>query len=115
MDGTTQLIEIDRRYLLHPLHHPDDHKTPFFIERGEGAELIAADGRRVVDGLAGLWNVNIGHGRAELADAAAATSDGRTALFPPATATADLTSAKTVAPPTAARGLPVEKAKNDKK
>jgi hypothetical protein len=50
-----------------------------------------------------------------LADAAAATSDGRTALFPPATVAADLTSAKTVAPPTAARGLPVEKAKNDKK
>jgi hypothetical protein len=50
-----------------------------------------------------------------LADAAAATSDGRTALFPPVTAAADLTSAKTVAPPTAARGLPVEKAKNDKK
>ena len=50
-----------------------------------------------------------------LADAAAATTDGRTALFPAATAAADLTSAKVVAPPTAARGLPVEKAKNDKK
>ncbi|MGA9888257.1 MAG: AAA family ATPase [Candidatus Acidiferrales bacterium] len=50
-----------------------------------------------------------------LADAAAANSDGRTALFPAATAAADLTSAKVVAPPTAARGLPVEKAKNDKK
>jgi ATP-dependent Clp protease ATP-binding subunit ClpB len=49
------------------------------------------------------------------AEAAAANSDGRTALFPAATAAADLTSSKTVAPPTAARGLPVEKAKNDKK
>jgi adenosylmethionine-8-amino-7-oxononanoate aminotransferase len=72
MDGINDLLDIDRRVLVHPLHHPDDHKTPFLIDRGEGAELIGADGRRVVDGLSGLWNVNIGHGRGELADAAAA-------------------------------------------
>ncbi|HEY1798033.1 MAG TPA: aspartate aminotransferase family protein [Stellaceae bacterium] len=72
MDGINDLLEIDRRVLVHPLHHPDDHKAPFFIERGEGCELIGADGRRVVDALSGLWNVNIGHGREELADAAAA-------------------------------------------
>ena len=50
-----------------------------------------------------------------LTDAAVATSDGRTALFPAATATAELASAKIVAPPTTARGVPIEKAKNDKK
>src|SRR6185437_13931541 len=72
MDGINDLLDIDRRVLVHPLHHPDDHKTPFFIDRGEGAELVGVDGRRVVDGLSGLWNVNIGHGRGELADAAAA-------------------------------------------
>jgi putrescine---pyruvate transaminase len=72
MDGINDLLDIDRRVLVHPLQHPDDHKTPFLIDRGEGAELIGADGRRVVDGLSGLWNVNIGHGRGELADAAAA-------------------------------------------
>jgi adenosylmethionine-8-amino-7-oxononanoate aminotransferase len=72
MDGITELLELDRRLIVHPLHHPDDHKAPFLIDRGEGAELVGADGRRVVDGLAGLWNVNIGHGRGELADAAAA-------------------------------------------
>ena len=72
MDGINDLLDIDRRVLVHPLHHPDDHQAPFFIERGEGCELIGADGRRVVDGLSGLWNVNIGHGRSELADAAAA-------------------------------------------
>ena len=33
--------------------------------------LHLADGREVIDGLAGLWNVNVGHGRGELADAAA--------------------------------------------
>ena len=30
------------------------------------------DGHQYIDGLSGLWNVNVGHGRAELADAAAA-------------------------------------------
>src|SRR6476469_1396420 len=71
MDGMTQLLESDRRYLVHPLHHPEEHKAPLLVESGEGAILHLADGRDVIDGLAGLWNVNVGHGRGELADAAA--------------------------------------------
>src|SRR5438309_4704998 len=72
MDGTAELLEIDRRYLVHPLHHPEEHKAPLLVESGKGAMLHLADGREVIDGLAGLWNVNVGHGRGELADAAAA-------------------------------------------
>jgi putrescine aminotransferase len=72
MDGTTQLIETDRRYLVHPLHHPDDHRQPLVIVEGKGAMLRDADGREYIDSLSGLWNVNVGHGRGELADAAAA-------------------------------------------
>jgi adenosylmethionine-8-amino-7-oxononanoate aminotransferase len=34
--------------------------------------LYDAEGREYIDGLSGLWNVNVGHGRAELADAASA-------------------------------------------
>src|SRR5438874_13589517 len=71
MDGTTDLLESDRRFLVHPLHHPEDHKAPLLVEEGRGAMLRLADGRQVIDGLAGLWNVNVGHGRGELADAAA--------------------------------------------
>src|SRR6202521_4625424 len=71
MDGTTQLLESDRRYLVHPLHHPDDHRQPLVVVEGRGAMLRDADGREYIDGLSGLWNVNVGHGRAELADAAA--------------------------------------------
>src|SRR5215470_1484270 len=70
MDDTAQLLESDRRFLLHPLHHPDDHRQPLVIEEGRGAILRDAEGREYIDGLSGLWNVNIGHGRAELADAA---------------------------------------------
>ncbi len=71
MDGTTELLESDRRFLVHPLHHPEDHKAPLLVEEGRGAILHLGDGRQVIDGLAGLWNVNVGHGRGELADAAA--------------------------------------------
>src|SRR5580700_4659619 len=71
MDNTAELLDIDRRYLVHPLHHPEDHKAPLLVTEGRGAMLHLADGRQVIDGLAGLWNVNVGHGRGELADAAA--------------------------------------------
>lgn len=40
------------------------------IVRGEGCELIAADGQRLIDGSAGLWTVNLGHGRDDLVAAA---------------------------------------------
>jgi adenosylmethionine-8-amino-7-oxononanoate aminotransferase len=72
MPDTSQLLEIDRRYVVHPLHHVDDHRQPIVVAEGKGAMLYTADGREIIDGLSGLWNVNIGHGRKELADAASA-------------------------------------------
>ena len=41
------------------------------IERGEGSYLTTKDGRRLFDGSAGLWHTSIGHGRPEMAEAAA--------------------------------------------
>src|ERR1700754_3796759 len=40
------------------------------IVRAEGVYLWDADARRIIDGMAGLWCVNLGYGRKELADAA---------------------------------------------
>ncbi|HYQ78544.1 MAG TPA: aspartate aminotransferase family protein [Solirubrobacterales bacterium] len=40
------------------------------IVRGEGCELVAADGQRLIDGSAGLWTVNLGHSRDDLVAAA---------------------------------------------
>ena len=37
---------------------------------GKGSMITDSTGREYIDGLAGLWNVNVGHGRQELADAA---------------------------------------------
>ena len=69
-DVSTLLSE-DRNYLLHPLHHPEDHAKPHVWVKGKGCILTDADGREFIDGLACLWNVNVGHGRRELAEAAA--------------------------------------------
>ncbi|MGH2969069.1 MAG: aspartate aminotransferase family protein, partial [Solirubrobacteraceae bacterium] len=44
----------------------------FLIERGEGVWVYDAEDRRYLDGTASLWYANIGHGRAEVADAVAA-------------------------------------------
>jgi putrescine aminotransferase len=69
---TDILMDADRRHLIHPLHHPKDHANARIFTRGEGAILHTSDGREYIDGLSALWNVNIGHGRKELAAAAAA-------------------------------------------
>ena len=45
---------------------------PVVIEGGEGVTVVDTDGRRYLDAIASLWYANVGHGRAELADAAAA-------------------------------------------
>jgi adenosylmethionine-8-amino-7-oxononanoate aminotransferase len=64
-----QWIEKDRKQ-LHPVYHPKSHTDPLVVERGEGVWLYTTDGQKILDGMAGLWNVNAGYGRAELAQAA---------------------------------------------
>ncbi|MFF3867025.1 aspartate aminotransferase family protein [Micromonospora sp. NPDC020750] len=51
------------------------------IVRGEGAYVWDSQGRRYLDGLAGLFVVQAGHGRTELAEAAAKQA-GELAYFP---------------------------------
>uniref|UniRef100_UPI0021192641 aminotransferase family protein n=1 Tax=Candidatus Entotheonella palauensis TaxID=93172 RepID=UPI0021192641 len=60
----------DLAHLIHPLYHPSDHQKPRIWVEGHGAILKDMDGTEVIDGLSGLWNVNVGHGRRELAEAA---------------------------------------------
>jgi adenosylmethionine-8-amino-7-oxononanoate aminotransferase len=59
------------RHLLHPLHHPAEHDPPLVLVEGSGVWVRDASGREYLDAFAGLWNVLVGHGRAELARAAA--------------------------------------------
>jgi len=64
--------ELDRRHHLHPFtdHKGLRAKGSRIITRAEGVYLWDSEGNRYLDGMAGLWNVNIGYGRRELADAA---------------------------------------------
>ncbi|MBS1184354.1 MAG: omega-amino acid-pyruvate aminotransferase, partial [Proteobacteria bacterium] len=39
------------------------------IVKGDGVWLTDSDGNRILDGMSGLWCVNIGHGRPEIAEA----------------------------------------------
>jgi adenosylmethionine-8-amino-7-oxononanoate aminotransferase len=57
-----------------------EHEVPV-IERGEGPYVWDAHGRRYLDGLAGLFVVQVGHGRHELAEAAAKQA-AQLAYFP---------------------------------
>lgn len=62
----------DLAHLIHPLtdHSRLPEAGPLVLVRGEGCELIAEDGKRLIDGCAGLWTVNLGHGREDLIEAA---------------------------------------------
>src|SRR5438309_7500033 len=42
----------------------------FVVDRGEGAYVFDESGRRYLDATASLWYCNVGHGRAEIAEAA---------------------------------------------
>lgn len=66
--------ELDREHHMHPF---TDHKDLYekrsrIISRADGVYIFDADGNKILDGMSGLWCVNIGYGRDELVDAAAA-------------------------------------------
>ena len=67
------LKDMDRASLFHPVSSIHDQQTngASIYMSGDGVELTTEDGRRLIDLGAGLWCVNVGYGRAELADAAA--------------------------------------------
>ncbi|HET7465904.1 MAG TPA: aspartate aminotransferase family protein [Candidatus Dormibacteraeota bacterium] len=73
-DEASRLFELDRTHFLHPqgdLAAPEGTIPHLIMTRGDGATITDIEGRQYIDGLASLWNVNVGHGRAVLADAAA--------------------------------------------
>jgi adenosylmethionine-8-amino-7-oxononanoate aminotransferase len=73
--GTREVAALQRAAARHLWRHfapvGRDDELPIFV-RGEGCYLWDAEGRRHLDALSSLFCVNAGHGRAELAEAAAA-------------------------------------------
>ena len=68
--------QIDRGTLFHPFTSVADHLRdgPLVMAEGRGVRLKDIQGREYLDGMAGLWCVNLGYGRAEITDAIAAQS-----------------------------------------
>ncbi len=68
---STDLAAKAKRHLWgHFARHGDDI-TPPIITRGEGVNIWDDKGKSYIDGLSGLFVVQVGHGRKELAEAAA--------------------------------------------
>ena len=64
--------QLDARHHLHPFTNTGDlnQKGARVISKAEGVYLWDEDGNRILDGMAGLWCVNLGYSRKELADVA---------------------------------------------
>ena len=68
---TETLQAYDADHHLHPFTDTKalNAKGARMISRADGVYLWDSDGNRLIDGMAGLWCVNIGYGRREIADA----------------------------------------------
>lgn len=69
MNHTTE--QSNKYKFWHPMAHPNnwENKEPLRITRGDGLYVWDDKGRKMLDGSAGLWCVNVGHNRQEVKDA----------------------------------------------
>lgn len=70
--STTRMQELDALHHLHPFTDTKalNQKGVKVITRAEGVYLWDSDNKKYLDGMAGLWCVNVGYGRREIMDAA---------------------------------------------
>ncbi len=64
---------LDASHYLHPFtdFHDLNRKGSRIITRAEGVYIYSSEGQKILDGMAGLWCVNLGYGRKDLAEVAA--------------------------------------------
>ena len=65
------LKEKNARSLWHPMAHPSDslNNPPTIVTGASGVRITDVDGHEVVDGVGGLWNVNLGYSCQPIKDA----------------------------------------------
>ncbi len=68
----SNLAAVDAAHHLHPFTDMKKLNADGtrIIQRGEGTHIFDSNGKKYLDGFAGLWCVNIGYGRTEIAEAA---------------------------------------------
>ncbi|RVD53872.1 aminotransferase class III-fold pyridoxal phosphate-dependent enzyme, partial [Mesorhizobium sp. M8A.F.Ca.ET.023.02.2.1] len=69
-----EIGEKDRNSVLHPFTQLKDFASgklgdPTIVETGKGIRIQDASGNQLIDGFAGLYCVNVGYGRTEVAEA----------------------------------------------
>lgn len=67
------LVELDKKHFIHPtssIAQQQENGPSFIFIEGDGVYLTDVSGKKVIDGMSSLWNVNIGHGNKELAQVA---------------------------------------------
>ncbi|MCK8462755.1 aspartate aminotransferase family protein [Aliiroseovarius sp. S1339] len=77
MKDSNFLKEKNARSLWHPMAHPADSlaNPPTIVTGAHGVRIKDVDGHEVVDGVGGLWNVNLGFSCQPIKDAIAAQLD----------------------------------------
>ncbi|MEZ5855932.1 MAG: aminotransferase [Hyphomicrobiaceae bacterium] len=72
MATLTNFAARDVEALLHPTTNLATHRTtgPLIIDKGKGVHVWDTDGKRYIEGLAGLWCTSLGYGNTELIEAA---------------------------------------------
>lgn len=66
----TQLQEWDQKHFMHPWAEMSSNKSKFdVITEGKGIYLYDSSGKKYIDGPGGMWCVNVGYGRKEIASA----------------------------------------------
>lgn len=72
-DGRASVVRQDLDNVLHPIvAHRQLEADPLVIVAGRDSTVVDADGTEYIDAMAGLWCVNVGYGRTDLAEVAAA-------------------------------------------
>jgi putrescine---pyruvate transaminase len=74
---TAELQALDAAHHVHPFSNASalNAKGARIITRAKGSTITDSDGVELLDGMAGLWCVNVGYGRTEMGKAAAAQMD----------------------------------------
>lgn len=62
---------MDEKYLWNAVRRYDPDSGPMVADGGDGAWFTDVDGNRYLDGVSGLWCLNVGHGQEEIVQAAA--------------------------------------------
>lgn len=71
-EARRKVVEQDLSNVMHPIvQHRALEKSQMVVTGAQGSTIVDADGSTYLDAMAGLWCVNIGYGRTELAQIAA--------------------------------------------